>query len=219
MDLPGPLVELAREYLLAVLEGRRLDAIRLAEDAIASGTSITDLYSKVLGRAQVEIGRMWQRGEVHVAEEHLSSRITEQVMSVVNARMPRQPRNGKRVLITSANGDLHDIGLRVVADHFEMAGREVMFLGASTPAEDVAAAVRDFEVDLVAVAAKLVLHVRAAAEIVQAVRATPRGRTLPILMGGPPFQIVGDLWKLLGADGMAASSVEAVTVGETLTSR
>ncbi|MCY2959397.1 MAG: cobalamin-dependent protein [Planctomycetota bacterium] len=222
-ESPSPLegtgihVELARQYLLAVFEGRRLDAIRLAENAIAGGMSVTDLYSKVLGRAQIEIGRMWQRGEIHVAEEHLSSRITEQVMSIVNARMPRKPRNGKRVLITSANGDLHDIGLRMVADHFEMAGWDVVFLGASTPPEDVAMAVRDFEVDLVAVAAKLVLHVRPTAEMIQAVRAATRGRNLPILVGGSPFQIVPDLWKIVGADGVASSAVEAVAVGEKLT--
>jgi len=219
LDVPGPLVDLSRNYLLAILEGRRLDAIRLAEDALANGTSIADLYSKVIGRAQVEIGRMWQRGELHIAEEHLGSRITEQVMAVVHARMPRAPRNGKRVLVTSANGDLHDIGLRMVADHFEMAGWDVLFLGASMPADDLAAAVRDFEVDLIAVSAKLVLNVRAAAELVQAVRATPRGRTLPILVGGAPFQIVGDLWQLIGADGVAASAVEAVMVGDRLTAR
>ncbi|MBL8860772.1 MAG: cobalamin-dependent protein [Planctomycetes bacterium] len=224
-ETPSPLsaatreTELAKRYLLAVFEGRRLDAIRIAEDAIAAGLSVPDLYSKVLGPAQVEIGRMWQRGEVHVAEEHLSSRITEQVMSIVNARMPRAPRNGQRVLITSANGDLHDIGLRMVADHFEMQGWEVVFLGASTPAEDVAAAVRDFEVDLVAVAAKLVLHVRTTAELIAAVRGSVAGRHLPILVGGYPFQIVPDLWRLVGADGVATSAAQAVEVGERLVVR
>jgi methanogenic corrinoid protein MtbC1 len=224
-ETPSPLegagshVELARRYLLCVLEGRRLDAIALAEQALASGLGVTELYTQVLGRAQIEIGRMWQRGEIHVAEEHLSSRITEQVMAIVNARMPRKPRNGRRVLITSANGDLHDIGLRMVADHFEMAGWEVVFLGASTPAEDVAAAVHDFEVDLVAVAAKLVLHVRATAEMVAAVRAATPGRRLPILVGGTPFQVAPDLWRVLGADGCAGSAVEAVQVGERLTAR
>lgn len=219
LDVAGPFVDLSRRYMLAILEGRRVDAIRLAEDAIANGTSITDVYSKVLGRAQIEIGRMWQHGEIHVAEEHLCSRITEQVMAAVHARMPCKAWNGKRVLVTSASGDLHDIGLRMVADHFEMAGWEVVFLGASTPAEDVASAVHDFDVDLVAVSAKLVLHVRAAAELIQAVRATSRGRTLPILVGGSPFQIVDDLWQLVGADGMARSAVGAVAVGDALTAR
>lgn len=217
LDADGPHVDLARRYLLAVFEGRRLDAIRLVEEAIAGGLSVSDLYSKVLGRAQVEIGRMWQRGEIHVGEEHMSSRITEQVMATVNARMPRQPKNGKRVLVTTANGDLHDIGLRMVADHFEMGGWDVVFLGASTPAEDVSLAVRDFDVDLVAVSAKLVLHVRTTAELIQQVRAGNPGRKRPILVGGAAFQIVPDLWQIVGADGVAAHAAEAVTVGDKLT--
>jgi methanogenic corrinoid protein MtbC1 len=224
-ETPSPLApatrenDLAKRYLLAVFEGRRLDAIAIAEGAVASGLGVQDLYAKVLGPAQIEIGRMWQRGEVHVAEEHLSSRITEQVMSIMNARMPREPRNGKRVLITSANGDLHDIGLRMVADHFEMKGWDAVFLGASMPAEDAAAAVRDFEVDLVAVAAKLVLHVRTTAELIAAVRAASTNRRVPVLVGGYPFQIVPDLWRIVGADGVASSAVEAVAAGQSLTGR
>jgi len=219
LEQRGPHVDLARRYLLSAFEGRRLDAISLVEEAIADGLSVPDLYAHVLCPAQIEIGRMWQRGEIHVAEEHMSSRITEQVMGLVNVRMPRKPRNGKRVLITSANGDLHDIGLRMVADHFEMGGWDVVFLGASTPAEDVALAVRDFEVDLVAVAAKLVLHVRSTAELVQTVREEPFGRRVPVLVGGAAFQIVPDLWRIIGADGVAASAVEAVSVGDKLTAR
>jgi len=215
----GPLAEVARTYLLAAFEGRRLDAIRIAEDAVAAGMSVSDLYTNVLARAQIEIGRMWQCGEIHVAEEHISSRITEQVMSIVSAHMPRKPNNGKSVLITSANGDLHDIGLRMVADHFEMAGWEVVYLGASTPAEDLALAVKHFHVDLVAVAAKLVLHVRTTAEMIQVLRKSMNGHKVPILVGGAAFQIVPDLWRIVGADGGAASAVEAVAVGEKLTVR
>ncbi len=211
------LLDLSRRYLLAALEGRKADAIRLVEGALERGIGMRDLDSKVLGRAQVELGRMWQVGEIYIAEEHLASRITEQVMAAVHARVPRKASNGKRVLVTSPSGDLHDIGLRMVADHFEAEGWDVVFLGADTPSEDVARAVSDFAIDLVAIAAKLVLHVRATAELIHAVREATPDRRPPILVGGPPFQLVPDLWQIVGADGVAAGATDAVAVGERLT--
>lgn len=212
----GRAVVLARRYLCAALEGRRRDAIDVALQALDEGMSVGAVYRDVLARAQHEVGRMWQEGEIGVSEEHFVSRVTEQVLAFVNARMPREPRNGKRVLVTSANGDLHDIGLRMIADHFEMAGFDPIYLGASTPADDVVRAAIDFEVDLAAIAAKLTLHVRATAELVRALRGEPRTRALPILVGGPPFEIAPRLWKTIGADGCAHSAEEAVEVGKRL---
>ncbi len=213
------LLDLSRRYLLAALEGRKADARRLVDGALERGIAMRDVDSKVLGRAQVELGRMWQLGEIHIAEEHLASRITEQVMSAVHARVPHKPSNGKRVLVTSPSGDLHDIGLRMVSDHFEAEGWDAIFLGADTPSEDVARAVSDFAIDLVAIAAKLVLHVRATAELIHAVRMATPARKLPILVGGPPFQLVPDLWQIVGADGVAAGAADAIAVGERLTAK
>ena len=71
LDGGGPYAELTRRFLLAQLEARRADAIGLLEEAAQSGTSIADLEVHVVSRAQHEMGRMWLRGEVRVAEEHL----------------------------------------------------------------------------------------------------------------------------------------------------
>jgi MerR family transcriptional regulator, light-induced transcriptional regulator len=215
----APHVELARLYLLALLEGRRFDAIEIAVGAVDQGLSVPDLYKRVLAAAQIELGLMWQRGEIHVAEEHLASRITEQVLAIVSARMPRAHKLGKRVLVTSAHGDLHDIGLRMVADHFEMAGWEAINLGASTPPDAVVRALKDFEIDLLAISAKQTVHLRAASEMIAAVRAATARSHVPILVGGAPFALVPDLWKVIGADGAALSAIDAVEAGTRLVAR
>jgi methanogenic corrinoid protein MtbC1 len=213
---PGTGSRRMQRYLLALLEGRRQDALRIAEEALDDGFDVPAVHAQLIVPALCEIGRLWQRGELNVAEEHRGSRITESVLCALSARMHRPEPNGKRVLITSANGDLHDIGLRMVADQFESAGWESIFLGASTPGEDAARAVEDFQVDCAAIGARLVLHVRAAAELVAAVRATPRGRTLPIVVGGRPFALAPDLARALGADAAARDPAEALAQAERL---
>lgn len=207
---------LAREYLLAALEGRRDDAIALVMNALDRGVSFEQVARDVLGRVQRELGSMWHSSQLSVVEEHLVSRTTEAVLNQLHARLPRSPSNGLKALITSVDGDLHDIGLRVVADHFEMAGWTTIYLGASTPPVEIALAAAEFDVHLVAAGAKLVTHLTSAAELVARLRAAERTRSIPVIFGGRPFELAPELWRALKADGAASSAVEAVALAQRL---
>lgn len=208
--------DLLNHFLLAVLESRPLDAEDLILEAMKGGSSAQDLHDLVLTPAQREIGEMWHRNEISVAEEHLGSRIVERTLSTIRARTPRQASTNKVVLLASVSGNLHDIGLRVVADHFEMLGWTPVFLGANMPTDDLASAVRDCQPDLVALSAVLSTHLRATANTINILRA--ERSDLPILVGGGPFALVKDLWKAVGADACALTAKQAVELGQQLTS-
>jgi methanogenic corrinoid protein MtbC1 len=212
-----PHVDLARSFLLTALEGRRNDAQRLLSEAFEGGVSVPDLHQHVLTRVQAEMGRMWQVGDVDVAEEHLGSRIVEEALILLRDRMPRVEENGRSVLVAAVRGTLHDIGARMVADHFEMAGWRSFFLGADTPTDDIVAAIKHFDVDLVALSAGLGLNIRATAELVAAIRASHAA--VPVLVGGRPFSQLPDLWQNVGADGSATDSAGAVLEGDRLIER
>lgn len=204
----------AQQFLLAVLEGRRADAQRQILDAFDAGASIADLHRGVIGAVQVELGRLWQIGEADISEEHLGSRIVEDVLALLRMRAGTAEPNGRSVLVASVRGNLHDIGARMVSDQLEVAGWRTLFLGADSPAEDIVAAVGHFDVDLVAVSVGLGLHMRAAAELVDAVHQGCPG--VPVLVGGRPFSILPDLWKVVGADGYAATAEGALRECERL---
>ncbi len=210
----GPLADRAKEYVTHVLEGRRDEALKVVEDAVDGGADVWHVYSHVVGAAQGAIGRMWQMGELHVAEEHLASRIAEHVLDRLAARLPAPQPNGRRVLVSTVQGETHDIGARVVSDRLRSVGWNAMFLGASTPAEDLASAVRDFRADLLALSMNLGLHVITLSETIARVRELLGDEAVPVLVGGRPFAIVDDLWRVVGADACATSSHDAVAAAE-----
>lgn len=214
---PAPHGELANQFLLAVLEGQRAKAEEVIFEALDEGVSVAELHSHVITKAQVELGRMWQVGEVYVAEEHFGSRIVEDVLAQLRGRMAKKPANRKCVLAASVSGNLHDIGLRMVSDHFEMSGWRTIYLGANMPVDDLVRAARDFKPDLVALSAGLGTNVRAAAKAIERLRAELPGT--PILIGGKPFAAVPDLWKDVGADGCASDAASAVRLGTQLAER
>ena len=202
--------QLAHRFLLAVLEARPEEGTALLLDAQRAGASIADLHARVISRALTDIGGMWLRGEIHVADEHLASNVVREAMVLLRAAAPRAPRNGKRILLASVPGNLHDLGVRMVGDQLELAGFYVSFLGANTPARDLLAAAADSRPDLIALAVQLGVQVRTCAALIGLLRRELGREVPPILVGGGPFASVPGLWRAVGADGSAPDAAAAV---------
>jgi len=207
--------EFALRFLRAALEGDRRKAEAVALEALDEGIGFGELHQHVIKPAQAEVGRLWQHGELHVGEEHAGTCIVEHVLAVLRSRLPEPEAVSRSVLVASVSGNLHEVGARIVADHFEHRGWRVIFLGANVPSEDLARAVEDHRPDLVALSAGLTVNVRSTASAVAAVAALESAPK--ILVGGVPFVRIPELWQDVGADAHAKDAETAVQEGLRLT--
>lgn len=212
----GPLRDEARHFLLAVLENRRADAIELVMGLRKTGVSVADIHDHMLSTAQREVGRMWLMGEIPIADEHFASRIVESCLDRLSTTMAAPARRNRTVLMFAVGGDMHSIGLRMVADRFEAHGYDVWNLGADMPGYDFEWMLQDRKVDLIALGATLVLHVGSARSTIAQLRGALGHRCPPILVGGGPFAVVDDLHRIVGADAVANDPDTAVRRGEEL---
>lgn len=211
-----PHAELAARLLGALLEGDRAGAARLTTDAMEGGTPLADLYTHVFEPVLREVGRMWQMDEIGVAEEHFCTSATRDVMAQARLRLREAPVRDRSVVTTAVAGDLHELGARMVADFFELAGWTTRHLGANTPTRDLLDAMRLWKPDVLAVSTQGGGRVRAAAELVAAVRADPAVGGTIVLIGGTPFARHPNLIETVGADGSASAASEAVGLAEEL---
>lgn len=215
-----PAMRISRIYLLHLLQRDQEAATKLVFEALGEGKSVPEVYESIFRPALHEVGRMWQLQEASVADEHYVTAATQVIMAQMRARMPRSPSNGKRVLAASVGGDLHDVGIRMVSDLFEMRGWRAEYLGSNMPAAEILRALRDEEeglaVDLLAISASTNLSIRAVADLIAAIRADPIAGSIPILVGGGPFLIVPDLWQIVGADGFACDASGCLGVADRL---
>lgn len=205
-----PLASLARAYLDALLAGQRHEASRLIVEAVERDTSIKDLYVHVFQRTQHEIGRLWQLNQVTVAQEHYCTAVTQLVMSMLYPRIFAGPRIGRTFIGACAGGDLHEIGIRMVTDFFEMDGWDTLYLGASVPTDDLVRMIAQRRPDVVGISATMTPHIAVVAKLVDAIRAEPACGEVKILVGGYPLTVVPDLWRELGAHGSAPDAQGAV---------
>ena len=146
----------------------------------------------------VTLGRLWERNELTIAEEHLATAITEGLIGELSPSFAQAPAGGGTALIGCVEGARHVLGARMLADLFRDQGWRVLYLGADVPTADwVKLAVR-YPADLAAISAGMRLHLPAARALVAQLRASLPG--LAILVGGGAFDGSPGLWRDLGAD-------------------
>jgi len=210
----------ARLYLMHLLERHQAKAVDVLLDAVRAGKSVAEVYETVIGPALSEVGRLWHLKEATVADEHYVTAATQSAMAILRMKLPRATPNGSRVLAASVGGDLHDIGIRMVADLLESEGFDVECLGANMPTGDLIERLRETAAaggyDLIALSASTGLTVRTMTDAVAALRAETGPAEVPIMVGGGAFCSIPDLWQVVGADGCACSATEAVKVAKRL---
>lgn len=209
---------LARLYLLHLLQRDKDQAAKLAVDALRGGMTLAEVHERVLAPAMAEVGRMWHAQEASIADEHFCTAATRVITGQLRsaAQASGKPRDGRRALCAAVGADLHDTGLRMVADLLELDGWTAEFLGASVPAAEVVMAAEDGDrpdgtrIDLVVLSAATDLAVRPVADAIALLRASPVSGSVPVLVGGGPFSADPALAAVVGADAAARSLSEAV---------
>lgn len=216
MTPSSPLTEPAQSYLTALLNTDRAQATHLIMDAVARGVSIKTIYLDIFQAALYEIGRLWQTNHISVAQEHFCTAATQMIMAQLYPHIFNTKRVGRRMVATCVNGELHEIGIRMVADFFEMEGWDTYYVGANLPVQDIISTLEAQEVHLLCISATMQSSIVAAQEIIEAVRASDAGQPVKILVGGSAFLQHEDLWLKIGADGFGRTAADALSLATQL---
>ncbi|MEO7386169.1 MAG: B12-binding domain-containing protein [Gammaproteobacteria bacterium] len=216
LDPHRPADRLVLEYLQKILEGNVADAIDLVTTAALNGLGPRAAYTELLLPAQREVGRLWHAGEVSIAEEHMVTSATQRAMSVVASQAPRKPPNGRTVLVAAVSGNVHDVGLRALADMYQLEGWRVLFVGSDVPMLDLPTMLAFFEADLLMLGATLATHVPRVEQAIRSIRERCE-RPVRVVVGGAAFDEAADLWQNIGSDGYAPTIDQALDVGARLT--
>lgn len=202
-------------YLQAILQGQRQVAVGIALEAAREGHSLPDIYGEVLQDAMYEVGRRWEANHITVAQEHMATAITQHVIAHLYPLIPPAPLVRGRMVITGVEGELHQVGPNIVADVLESAGWDVRFLGANTPTASVLNAVEEHRADVLGISATMLFNLPNVRRLIAEARALP-GRNMRIILGGSAFRATPELYKELGAEGVALDVKGALRLAEAL---
>lgn len=211
----GEYQDYAQTYLLALVEARRNDAIEIILSAVNKGdVSIEDLYIKIFTNVLYEIGRLWQSRRINVGQEHFATVVTQYIMSMLYEKIFTNEIKTVKVMGVCVGDELHEIGIRMVCDIFELNNWDSYYLGANVPLESIIGELERIKPQVLALSATTAHRVPQCIEIIKAIKAQTPG--IKIIVGGRPFNMDTDLWVKIGADGHGFDALGAVKLAQRL---
>jgi MerR family transcriptional regulator, light-induced transcriptional regulator len=176
------------EALAQAIHGHdRAGAVSLALRALSDRSVSLEGLHATLTQILVDIGSGWQSGTTEVWQEHLVTGIVRTIVEASALEVDAlAPEHRHATVVLAAPGDeYHDLGLRMLADRFSLAGWRSHFLGAALPVEEAVAAVRELHADAVALSASTHFHrLSLKPYVAHLVAAHPN---LRVWVGGPAF--------------------------------
>ena len=173
---PLPTVD---DFLQQVARGDGASALHLVAEHMRLGGAASEVVADLLAPAQRTVGERWHAGTWSVADEHAASAVVEDALGVLAAHVPRST-GTQRLTLVCAEGEWHTTPARMAALMLRDVGWHVDFLGGSTPADHLRAALTHTRPQVLAVSATLPLALSGVARVVEVGHALD----LPVLVGG-----------------------------------
>lgn len=194
----------------ALLKGDLRSAKEIFDKRTAEGNSLLELELHLVQPALYQVGRDWQQNKVTVAQEHLATSTAITLMAQEFTRTKRGVPNGKKVICACVKGNNHAVGIRIVADAFELNGWEVLFLGKDVSSQDLIERTRAFEPHLICLSVSIAEHLQIAKSTIKSLHMTFAEKVPAIMLGGLAVNAHTPLAQVVGADLFAPDAKKAL---------
>ena len=211
---------LARTYLDRLISGNKKEAFTEIIENVRGGVTVKTIYADVFEPCLREVGRLWEINEIDVSQEHYFSAATETLMGQLYPFLRRPSSEKGTVIAVAVGGELHEIGIRMIADLLEEAGWNCYYVGVNTPTASIERAIVDRDADVLAISATMAANTDSVGNMIRYIRTAEERSGRPrthIVTGGRCFNLETGLWKRVGADGSARNLDEAVTLIDWIT--
>jgi len=199
------------EMKRAVLEGDEDLARTLAQEALAQQLDLKQVMNEGFLKGISEAGVLYEEGEYFLPDLVCAADAMKAALQVLDEEIKKPTSNivskGK-VLLATAEGDVHDIGKTIVGAMLTAAGYEVTDLGPDVPNETILAKAAEIQADIIGLSALLTTTMDEQRKMIELMnQQNVRGR-YKFIVGGAP---VTHSWSsAISADGYADDAIGAV---------
>jgi methylmalonyl-CoA mutase cobalamin-binding domain/chain len=200
----------AAEFEAALLDGNQRQALAIVKACLDDGHGLVNVELHVIQHALYGIGEKWQANQVTVAQEHMATAIARSVMTFGLLSSTPPLLIDKRVLLACVEGNNHDVGLRMVADAFLLAGWDVQYLGASVPTAALIQQAVEWKPDLVGLSVAFAQQMRTVRCVIEQLSEAFGTSRPAVMIGGLAINRFNPLGVMAGADACSADAGMAV---------
>lgn len=176
-------------------------------DKVLTDHSSIEIVNKILIPALNEVGRLYAEGKYYLPQLMLSAETMKICFKYLEPLLKAKGRKkGKKVIIATVKGDIHDIGKNIVALMLENHGFDVYDLGKDVPLEKIIHAAEKEKPDFIGLSALMTTTLASLEEAVREIK--KRFTNIRVIVGGA---VVTEKYaKEIGADFYGKDAVDAV---------
>ncbi len=208
-------MDIFQDIAEAIIKG---DADRVESEinkALKEGTGAGDIFKKGLIKGISVVGERMGTGEIFLPEVMMSAGAMHAGLDIIRPLLAQSGQKliGK-VIIGTVEGDIHDIGKKIVGSYIEGNGFDVVDLGVNVKAESFAQAVADYKPHILAMSSLLTTTMPNMGETINLLKEKGLRETTKIIVGGA--SVNNQFAKLIGADGYAPEANSAAQLVKRL---
>ncbi len=210
-----------KNILKLIIETERASANELL-DKLAAKSSYRDVILSYLEPVLSDIGEMWIKEEITLAQGYVAGKIAEDILEkAINSGEYSQKETDSKgtVVIGNIEDDYHALGRKMVVTFLKMGGWQVYDMGSDVTAAEFV--VKAIEVDACIIGASAMMY--STAENIKKLRheidaAGLKDKVL-LAVGGAVFKLRPELVHEVGGDGTVNSAVNAPRLFDELQQR
>jgi len=205
--------EILRRLKQSIIDGEAEDAGGLTKEGLDQGIDPLVLINEALTPGMNRVGELFADGEYFIPNLVIAADAMKEAFAVLEPVMAgdrdRDTMLG-RVVLGTVEGDVHEIGKRLVGTMLTANGFWVVDIGADKSAAEFVAAVRENKATLVGASALMTTTMLEQRTIIEALQEAGLRDQVKVLVGGSP---VSKSWaEQIGADGFAEDAMSAVDI-------
>jgi len=183
--------------------------------ALGEGAEARDIMTNGLIAGMEVVGKRFKTGEMFLPEVLLSAEVMHKGLDIINPLLAKAGHKGiGTVVIGTVEGDIHDIGKRIVSFLLEGTGFEVVDLGVDVKADTFIQAIEKHNPNVLGMSALLTTTMPNMGKTIDLLKEKGLRNKVKIVVGGAP--ITEQFAQSIGADGYALEAGSAVELVKKL---
>ena len=175
-------------FLQTLIDGGEEAAANFFIIAHLEGKPLTEIIDRLVCPAMREIGELWHREEISVAQEHLATRTAISAIYKLRSALPVPEMKNGLAMCCAMEGDLHELPTLLAQITIENEGLEVINFGAATPLYCLADEAARHSPNFVCISATVINDLERLTRDYKDFREKTAKLEIPVLLGGGVFE-------------------------------
>jgi methanogenic corrinoid protein MtbC1 len=182
------------------------------------GVSNDDIFLKLMAPAARCLGTWWEEDKTDFVTVTLGLLHMQQLTHELGYDFHQAPQNAgtiRRVMLASAPGSQHVLGLAMVSEFFRKEGWQVVVEIANTEREVLQASANEW-FDLIGLSVGIVEQIPMLGDLITRVKKSSRNPDSSVILGGPAFLNTSVSAESLGASGISSDALHGLKLASAL---